>query len=196
MTGLYWDEYRSPLGKLVMVGDVSGLVGLWFEGQKYFMRGIARTERNDESGRLSVARGVAKCLALREDLPVFGRTRAWLDEYFAGVVPRVKVEVRPRGTEFQEAVWGMLSAVPYGETVTYGELATAVAVKLGKPQMSAQAVGGAVGRNPLTLMVPCHRVVAADGSLTGYAGGVERKKWLLEWERISPQRQKGVLACP
>lgn len=118
----------------------------------------------------------------KPSLPVFIRTRVWLDGYFNGYVPDFTPPLHLEGTPFRKAVWGMLQEIPYGTTLSYKELAYKVATRMGLRFMSAQAVGGAVGHNPISLIVPCHRVIGADGSLTGYAGGLERKRWLLEME--------------
>ncbi len=146
--------YESPLGKMMMAGE-EGLSGLWFMGQKYFPAGEF-PERY---------------------LPVFAETCLWLDEYFAGKCPEGTPRLSLRGTPFRKAVWDILLTIPYGKTMTYGEIAQRMGNK-----MSAQAVGGAVGHNPVSLIVPCHRVVGFDGSLTGYAGGIERKRYLLSLE--------------
>ena len=151
-------RYASPLGGITLAGDGEALVGLWFDGQKHFAAGLNGLTEN-------------------EALPVFAQARRWLDAYFSGEAPDHTPPLRPRGTPFQLAVWRLLTEIPYGQTVTYG----ALAARLHRPG-AAQAVGGAVGRNPLSLMIPCHRVVAADGGLTGYAGGLERKRWLLALE--------------
>ena len=149
--------YVSPLGELALASDGEALTGLRFFGQKHFPAGWARWEKRD--------------------LPVFAETARWLDVYFAGVRPDFIPPLATEGTPFQKAVWALLAEIPYGGTVTYG----ALAARLGGT--SARAVGGAVGRNPISLIVPCHRVVGADGSLTGYAGGTERKARLLALER-------------
>ena len=156
----YLRRYVSPLGPITLASDGEALVGLWFEGQKHFGAGLAgeHTEK---------------------PLPVFDLADRWLDLYFSGGKPDFTPPLRPRGTAFQEMVWRRLLAVPYGSTVTYGEIAAALKL----PPGAARAVGGAVGRNPVSLIVPCHRVVGARGGLTGYAGGIERKKRLLELER-------------
>ncbi len=159
----YYSEYRSPLGRLLLAADEAGLTGLWFEGQKYFAHGLSEG-------------------AVAEERPVFAETKRWLDRYFAGEQPDFTPEVHLRGTPFQKAVWGILAVIPYGKTVTYGEIATQLRKELGRP-MSAQAVGGAVGRNPISIIIPCHRVVGSDGSLTGYAGGMGKKQALLTLER-------------
>lgn len=159
-------HYDSPLGSMTMASDGTHLVGLWFDGQKHFASTLDK-ERKE-----------------RDDLPVFEETRRWLDLYFNGKDPDFTPALFMRRTDFRRQVWKMLLNIPYGHTVTYGEVAKGI----GKPE-AAQAVGGAVGHNPISLIVPCHRVVGADGSLTGYAGGIERKRWLLERERNSRKAQ-------
>ena len=154
----------SPLGGITLTGDGEALTGLWFDGQKRFP---APLNADHEFRRL----------------PVFSEAERWLNLYFSGRAPDFLPPLLLRGTAFQRMVWELLFAIPYGCTVTYGEIADAVARKMGKPRMSAQAVGGAVGRNPVSIIVPCHRVIGADGSLTGYAGGVERKRYLLQLEQ-------------
>ncbi len=155
----YTSRFSSPLGGILAAADELGVTGLWFEGQKYFAQGLAEDCREG-------------------DLPVFDQVGRWLEAYFSGSRPRELPPLHPKGTGFQQKVWAALAAIPYGETVTYGELAR----RLGG-QTSARAVGGAVGRNRISLLIPCHRVVGAVGSLTGYAGGVERKAALLRLER-------------
>lgn len=162
-------RYVSPLGKLLLSANGTGLTGLWFEGQKYF----ARTLEADR------AEGC---------LPVLDRARRWLDVYFSGRDPGAVPPLCPAGTPFQKEVWALLSAIPYGRTVTYGELARSLAQRGGLPRFSAQAVGGAVGKNPVSILIPCHRVVGSDGSLTGYAGGVDKKRALLALEGIDLSR--------
>ena len=156
----YTHRYLSPLGMITLASDGEALIGLWFEGQQYFEAGL-----NGETAEKS--------------LPVFDQTDRWLDVYFSGREPDFTPPLRPRGTVFQETVWRRLLTVPYSKTVTYGE----IAASLGLPPGAARAVGGAVGRNPISLIIPCHRVVGTNGNLTGYAGGIERKKRLLELER-------------
>ena len=165
----YTSRYLSPLGYITLASDGEALIGLWFEGQKHFAT-ILTNETSEDS-----------------NLPVFEQTRNWLDLYFSGECPDFTPPLAPNGTPFQQKVWRLLLAIPYGKTVTYGEIArrfveTFHETSLPKQHMSAQAVGGAVGRNPISLIIPCHRVVGANGSLTGYAGGLERKKFLLELE--------------
>ena len=155
----YLSHYDSPLGGITMASDSVGLVGLWFDGQRHFAETL-ETHHNE-------------C----DNLPVFDQTRRWLDMYFGSRVPDFMPPIVMRGTAFRLGVWEMLLAIPFGATMTYGNIAKMMGIR------SAQAVGGAVGHNPISLIVPCHRVVGTDGSLTGYAGGIERKKWLVEWER-------------
>lgn len=150
--------YSSPLGKLTLTADPLGLTGLWFPDSLHF---------SPEDG---------------EDLPVFRETCRWLDMYFSGREPDFLPPLHLTGTAFQKLIWELLLTIPYGRTVTYGQLARQAADRLGKPRMSAQAVGGAVGRNPVSILVPCHRVLGANGSLTGYAGGLSRKAALLKLE--------------
>ncbi len=149
--------YPSPLGTILLMADQDSLLGLWFEGQKYFpMLG-------DDSVNLTN--------------PVLEETVAWLDGYFSGRVPKELPRLHLVGSAFQLRVWKVLLTIPYGQTRTYGDLAKQLGVN------SAQAIGGAVGRNPVSILVPCHRVVGAGGSLTGYAGGLDRKRALLQWEQ-------------
>lgn len=156
--------YHAPLGELAMTCDGAALTGLWF-------RDCAPASRT-----------AAVCAETR-DLPVFQQAERWLDRYFRGEDPGVPPPLVLRGTAFRRTVWELLlSELPCGRTMTYGELASRTATRLGRLAMSAQAVGGALGRNPILLMVPCHRVIGTDGSLTGYAGGLERKRRLLELE--------------
>ena len=154
----YVSTYMSPLGGILLAADEEGLTGLWFEGQKYFAAGLGEHVEGENAAIISAKR--------------------WLDAYFEGERPDFAVPLHLRGSAFRRAVWERLTAIPYGATATYGE----IAVSLGAPS-AARAVGGAVGHNPVSIIVPCHRVLGADGSLTGYAGGAERKRWLLELER-------------
>ena len=162
---LYTDLFASPLGEILLVSDGETLSGLYFEGQKY-VPALPEAEKDPS-------------------LPVFKSARAWLERYFAGEKPEVDLPLCAAGTAFQRAVWDLLKEIPYGATVTYGELAERLAARRGRP-CSARAVGAAVGRNPISLIVPCHRVLGADGSLTGYAGGLARKRALLRLEGIAP----------
>ncbi len=157
----YLNHYNSPLGKIFMTADEAGLTGLWFDGQRYSENYGSRC---DES-----------------ELEVFADTKRWLDIYFSGKEPDFSVPIHFKGTEFQCDVWEILCSVPYGRTVTYGLIARQIAEKRGISRMSAQAVGGAVGKNKISIIVPCHRVVGEKG-LTGYAGGLDRKLSLLNLE--------------
>lgn len=160
----FLSHYRSPLGRMTMASDGKYLIGLWFEGQKYFQSTLdADVDENDQ-------------------LEVFSLTKQWLDVYFLGQEPTFLPPIRLIGSEFRQLVGQIMLSIPYGQTITYGEIAAAVSQHLGKPRMSSQAVGGAVGHNPISVIVPCHRVVGSDGNLTGYAGGIELKVKLLELE--------------
>ncbi len=156
----YTCHYDSPLGGITLSSDGEALTGLWFDGQKYFADTLD-TEH------------------VEKRLPVFDEAVRWLDLYFGGEVPDFTPELSPRGSAFRRRVWDALLAIPYGHTTTYGEIAKKLGCK------SAQAVGGAVGRNPVSLLIPCHRVLGADGSLTGYAGGVDKKRSLLALEQTA-----------
>lgn len=167
----YRTGYDSPVGPLMLASDGTSLTGLWMEGQKYF-GGAIREE-----------------LVQRDDLPVFAMTRTWLERYFARERPDPsELPLAPRGGEFRQAVWELLCQIPYGELTTYGHLAKEMAARLGRASMSAQAVGGAVGHNPISIIIPCHRVVGSGGSLTGYAGGIAAKLRLLEHEGVELSR--------
>lgn len=160
----YTNHYHSPVGELLMAADDKGLTGLWLEGQKYFALYLDKEheERN---------------------LPLFEDVKRWLDIYFSGREPDFKVPLHFTGTEFQNEVWEILCRIPYGKTMTYGEIAKQLAARKGIKRMSAQAVGGAVGHNEISIIVPCHRVVGAKGNLTGYAGGLDKKIKLLTLEK-------------
>ena len=160
----YTSHYRSPIGNILLAADEIGLTGLWFEGQKYFALYLDKEHEERE-------------------IPIFEKAKEWLDIYFSGKAPGFTVPLHFTGTDFQNEVWEILCAIPYGRTLTYGEIAKQIAAKKGLPRMSAQAVGGAVGRNGISIIVPCHRVVGANGSLTGYAGGIDKKIKLLQLEK-------------
>jgi len=153
----YKTYYNSPVGKLTLISDGSSLVALYF---------------NETEG---------KEVERRDDLDIFIKTKDWLDRYFKGEKPLItELSLSPKGTSFREEVWNILSTIPYGETVTYKE----VARRLNRGNMSSQAVGGAVGHNPIPIIIPCHRVIGSDGSMVGYASGIERKVWLLKHEGV------------
>ena len=159
-------RFNSPLGGITMASDGEALTGLWFDGQKYF---AASLEKEHEERML----------------PVFDLADKWLNLYFSGSEPGFLPPLLMRTTEFRKTVWEILLSIPYGKTMTYGEIADRIAAGRRLSRMSAQAVGGAVAHNAISLMIPCHRVVGMDGSLTGYAGGLEKKIWLLEKENTS-----------
>ena len=162
-------HYDSPLGGILLAADEIGLTGLWFDGQKYFARGLSSEQEERE-------------------LPVLFEAKRWLDIYFTGQEPDFLPPLHSIGSAFRRSVWEILLQIPYGRTTTYGEIARLLSEKRGLTRMSAQAVGGAVGHNPVSIIVPCHRVVGADGSLTGYAGGIERKIVLLRLEGADTAR--------
>lgn len=159
----YTGKYESPLGTILLAADDEGITGLWFESQKYFAAKLDAENEERETAAITAA-----C--------------AWLDEYFAGMQPETEVPLHIEGTPFQKEVWEILLSIPYGETMTYGEIAQRIAKARGLERMSSQAVGGAVGHNGISIIVPCHRVVGSNGSLTGYAGGISKKVQLLKLE--------------
>ncbi len=164
---VYMSHYDSPIGALLLAERDEKLVGLWMEGQKYFL-GSLREETQE-----------------RESSPVLRQAGLWLDRYFAGERPAIsELPLAPIGSEFRKEVWQVLCEIPYGETTTYGEIAKTLAARRGLERMSSQAVGGAVGHNPISIIVPCHRVVGSNGSLTGYAGGLQKKIKLLTHEGV------------
>lgn len=165
----FTSHYTSPLGGITLASDGQALTGLWFDGQKYFADTLPSEHTEAE-------------------LPVFEQTGRWLDRYFAGKTSDFTPTLRLLGSPFRLAVWEILYQIPYGSVMTYGEIAARLAKQRGVPRMSAQAVGGAVGHNPVSLIVPCHRVVGSGGSLTGYAGGVEKKAALLRLENVDMAR--------
>jgi len=167
----YSTIYQSPVGGITLACDGDNLVGLWNEGQKY--HGGTIPEKMIENN----------------DIPIFDTAKKWLDRYFAGEKPDIsELPLAPRGGEFRQEIWRILCEIPYGEVVTYGDIAKKMAVKMNKKSMSSQAVGGAVGHNPISIIIPCHRVVGSTGSLTGYAGGVDTKIKLLELEGVDMSR--------
>lgn len=157
-------NYSSPLGEILLAADEIGLTGVWFHGQKYFAHSL--TEESVEG-----------------TVPALVQAKEWLDIYFGGSEPNFTPPLHPIGSDFQRGVWDILLKIPYGKTVTYGDIARELAKKKGIAKMSAQAVGGAVGHNEILMIIPCHRVVGTNGSLTGYAGGIDRKVSLLTLEK-------------
>ena len=163
----YKTTCSSPVGELSLASDGDGLIGLWLEGQKYFEG------------------SVPEAMIEKDDLPLFDAAKKWLDRYFAGQRPAPsELALAPIGGEFRQNVWEILRRIPYGETITYGDIAKEMAARMKRGRMSNQAVGGAVGHNPISIIIPCHRVVGANGSLTGYAGGIAKKIQLLELEGV------------
>lgn len=159
----YTYHYESPLGGITVSGNGDALTGLWFDGQAHFASALSDAHEDRK-------------------LPVFLETARWLDLYFSGSLPDFTPPLFMLGTPFRKAVWEILLSIPYGKTVTYGQIAAILAKKQGVDRVSARAVGSAVGHNPISLIVPCHRVIGADSSLTGYAGGLDRKRALLMLE--------------
>ena len=157
-------HYESPLGGVLLAADEIGLTGLWFDGQKSFARGLPadRVER---------------------ETPALLEAKRWLDIYFSGKEPDFTPPLHPIGSAFRQSVWEILLQIPHGKTTTYGEIARQLSERMGLSRMSAQAVGGAVGHNEISIIIPCHRVVGTNGSLTGYAGGIDKKGKLLELEQ-------------
>ena len=160
--------YGSSLGDILLAADEVGLIGLWFEGQKYFANTLP----------------VGHCA---QTTPILAEAKRWLDIYFAGKEPDFLPPLHPVGSSFQQSAWKILLTVPYGQTITYGDIARRLAAQQGG-RVSAQAVGGAVGHNKVSIIIPCHRVVGANGSLTGYAGGIDKKIKLLELEHADMSR--------
>lgn len=164
---IYTTHYKSPIGEILLASDGDSLIGLWLENQKYFLATI-KEETID-----------------KPDLKVFIQTQLWLEHYFQGEKLSIKdLPLAPRGTPFRQDVWQILCEIPYGEVITYGEVAKKMAERHHKQTMSAQAIGGAVAHNPISIIIPCHRVVGSHGSLTGYAGGIDKKIKLLELEGV------------
>lgn len=164
---IYGTTYNSPIGKIFIASRNEKIIGTWIEGQKYF---LSKLEEK---------------IYEKEEEKILLKAKEWLNEYFAGKKPEIKkLDLAPEGSEFAKSIWNILCQIPYGNVTTYGVIAQKIVKIMGKNNMSAQAVGGAVGHNPISIIIPCHRVIGKDGSLTGYAGGVDKKKWLLKHEGI------------
>lgn len=161
----YTSTYQSPMGNMLLACDEAGLTGIWFEGGRYYALGLEEGHERKERAFLTDA-------------------KRWLDLYFSGKKPDFTPPLHMTGSEFRMEVWRLLLEIPYGMVITYGEIAKKAAANRGLAGMSAQAAGGAVGHNPISIIVPCHRVVGADGSLTGYGGGIDRKASLLKLEGV------------
>ena len=166
---MYTCTYQSKLGDILLAADEIGLTGLWFEGQKYFANTLP-------DGTIS------------QETPILTEAKRGLDIYFTGKEPDFTPPLHPTGSAFRQAVWQILLQIPYGQTTTYGEIARKMAKMQNAPHMSAQAVGGAVGHNEVSIIIPCHRVVGTNGSLTGYAGGIDKKVALLTLEHTDLSR--------
>ncbi len=168
----YSSTYKSPIGNITLACDKQeNLVGLWLEGQKYFCDTVGED------------------IVENNNLEIFKTAKNWLDRYFAGEKPKIsELPLAPIGNNFRQRVWKILCEIPYGEVWTYGDIAKIIAKEQGKDRMSAQAVGGAVGHNPISIIIPCHRVVGANGSLTGYAGGIKNKVALLKHEGVNMEK--------
>ena len=167
----YSTHYPSPLGTLTLASDGEHLIGLWIDGQKYFAATLKAPSVD------------------KPDLPIFALATQWLNAYFAGERPEISaLPLAPIGSPFRKAVWDILCDIPYGGYTTYGNIAKKMAATMNRPTMSSQAVGGAVGHNPISIIIPCHRVVGSNGSLTGFAGGIDKKIQLLEHEGVDLSR--------
>ena len=165
---IYKSYYNSPVGKILLASKNSKLIGLWIEGQKYFLGNLKEE------------------VSKKDDEIILVKTKKWLDRYFNGEKPEIsELDLEPIGSDFAKNVWLLLCEIPYGEVTTYGEIAKKMAKIMNKNKMSAQAVGGAVGHNPISIIIPCHRVVGSNGNLTGYAGGIDKKIKLLEHENVN-----------
>lgn len=163
---IYTSTYTTPIGDVLLASKNNELIGLWFEGQKYYLNSI-----NEE-------------MQVKNEEEILKKTKNWLDRYFKGEKPSIKeIKINPNGSDFRKEVWKILCKIPYGKTITYKEIAEKLAKERGLKSMSAQAVGGAVGHNPISIIIPCHRVVGSDGKLTGYAGGLDKKEYLLKLEQ-------------
>ena len=165
---IYTTHYKSPIGDLLLASKDNKLIGLWIEGQKYYLSSIKEEMEENEKDKTLL------------------KAKEWLDRYFNNEKPHInELELNPIGSEFRQAVWKILCDIPYGKVTTYKEIAEEIAKQKGIDKMSAQAVGGAIGHNPISIIIPCHRVVGTNGDLTGYAGGIDKKKYLLEHEKNS-----------
>ncbi len=163
---IYTSTYTSPIGDILLASQNNELIGLWFKGQKYYMNYLKEEieEKNDEETLM--------------------KAKKWLDRYFKGEKPSIKeLSLNPDGSEFRKKVWQILCEIPYGQTLTYKEIALKLAKENGLNSMSVQAVGSAVGHNPISIIIPCHRVIGSNGKLTGYAGGLDKKEYLLKLEQ-------------
>lgn len=165
---IYTSFYKSPIGKILLASKDDKLIGLWIEGQKHYLEKLKDEIQEKDNEQTLI------------------ETKRWLDKYFNLQNPDIsELNLAPMGGEFRKKVWDILCKIPYGKTITYGEIAEQIAKNTGIEKMSAQAVGGAVGHNPISIIIPCHRVIGKNGNLTGYAGGIDKKIKLLELEKIT-----------
>lgn len=164
---IYTSFYKSPIGEILLASKDNKLIGAWIEGQKYYLEKLDCNIQENDTEEILI------------------KAKKWLDRYFNLEKPDIReLTLAPIGGEFRQRVWKILCQIPYGETITYGEIAKQIAKEMGKVKMSAQAVGGAVGHNPISIIIPCHRVIGVNGNLTGYAGGIDIKRKLLKLERV------------
>lgn len=164
---IYNAHYKSPVGDILLASKDNKLIGLWIEGQKHYLSNIKEETKEFDNDKILL------------------ETKQWLDRYFNKKKPSIKeLKLNPIGSEFRQSVWKILCEIPYGKVTTYNDIAKQIAKQKGIKKMSAQAVGGAVSHNPISIIIPCHRVVGSNGSLTGYAGGIEKKIFLLEHEEV------------
>lgn len=167
---IYTNAYDSIIGSLLLAADDIGLVGLWLNSDRFY------------------ANLLANCESVVKETPILEAVKRWLNAYFSGHEPKVEVPLHLIGTPFRQEVWKLLLQIPYGKVITYGDLAKKIAEKRGVAYMSAQAIGGAVGHNEISIIIPCHRVIGANGNLTGYAGGIDKKLKLLELEGVDTKK--------
>ena len=164
---IYTTHYKSPIGDILLASKNNKLIGLWIEGQKYYLSNL-KDEIKEEEKEILI------------------KTKDWLDRYFKGEEPSInELDLNPLGSNFRKSVWKILREIPYGEVITYKDIADTIAKQKGLKKMSSQAVGGAVSHNPISIIIPCHRVVGSNGSLTGYAGGIDKKVYLLKHEKVN-----------
>ena len=167
---IYTAHYKSPIVDILLVSKNNKLIGLWLEGQKYYLSNIKEEIKE-------------------EDREILVKTKEWLDRYFKGEKPSIdELDLNPIGSDFRKSVWKILCEIPYGEVITYKDIADTIAKQKGLKKMSSQAVGGAVSHNPISIIIPCHRVVGSNGSLTGYAGGIDKKVYLLKHEKVNMEK--------
>lgn len=164
---LYKSKYNSPIGEISLISNKTNLIGAWFKNQKYYLENIKET------------------IIEEEDIEILEKTKKWLDKYFNKEKPEIsELSLSPNGNEFRKEVWKILSEIPYGQIITYGEISKEICKRMNKERMSSQAIGNAVGHNPISIIIPCHRVLGKNKEITGYAGGIDKKKYLLNLENI------------